>query len=371
MKYLAIVLGLLIAAPVLGQRKKKDDEVMPVTPTFVEGVAYALPRTALQISVKAIKESFIPGPYAAYGEQLLGLKDIRTAPETRWIVTGVHIETFAEPDPLQIHKALGEAAYKINLSANGCIAGINLPEVKTKSPKVHTNKVIQSPELKDDFRFENFTDTPFYIPGDSTNNFQPMRISQEQKAAEAAKRILDARMNQYDIASWMMDGDTHPDGKAYEISLNELKSFEKNYLSLFVGRTTRKKDVFTFTYVPSELTKQGEVIFRVSDENGIVPADDLSGRPVMIEFETDPDMIGKYQEQAKSDNPNAGASGLYYRMPAMTTVKIINNLSTVATSRLSIAQFGVVAPLPEEIVKGGYQVQYHLGTGALQSVFRQ
>ena len=366
MRYLVIVLSLLIVAPVWGQRKKKDDEVV-VVPTFVEGVTYSLPRTGLRVIVKATKETFIPGPYAGYAEQLLGLSDVKTRPETKWIIQDIQIKTFAEPDPEQIYKAMGDAAFKINLTEDGRIVGVNMKDSSVDPVPVKTNKVFHASELKDDFSFDNITDTPFYVPGDSTNNFQPVRVSAEQKAAEAAKRVLEARMYCYDIASGMLE-DLPPDGEAYEISLEQLKQVEKDYLSLFAGRTTHISDVFSFNFIPTNSTGKGEVVFRISDENGIVPANDLSGKPVMVECEIEKSLIDRYNQTATSDNPSAGESGIYYRMPAVTKVRIISDLNTVATTRLPIAQFGVVAPLPENAVQGGYQIELHPETGAIKSI---
>ncbi|MBK6283193.1 MAG: DUF4831 family protein [Draconibacterium sp.] len=76
MKYLVLIIGIVIILPVYGQRKK--DEV--VAPTFVEGVVYSLPRTGIRVNVTATKETFRPGPYAAYAEQLLGIKNAKTKP---------------------------------------------------------------------------------------------------------------------------------------------------------------------------------------------------------------------------------------------------------------------------------------------------
>ncbi len=98
MKYLAIIIGLILVIPVFGQRKKNDDQVV-VEPTYVEGITYALPRTGLRVYVRAIKETFEPGPYAGYAEQLLGLQNVKTTAESKWSVTEVRIETFSEPDP--------------------------------------------------------------------------------------------------------------------------------------------------------------------------------------------------------------------------------------------------------------------------------
>lgn len=370
MKYLAIIIGLIIVMPVFGQRKKKEDEVVVETPVYVEGVTYSLPRTGIRFYVKAVKAVFEPGPYAGFGEQLLGLKSIKTNPETKWTVTEVRMESFSEPDPEQVYKALGDAAYKINLTADGRILGINLPNVTVQPLALRTYKVNPVPDELDDFSFDYFTDTPFYILGDSTNGFQPIRVTADQKAAEAAQRILEARMNRYDIAAGMLD-EFHPDGEAYKVSLDELVKIETNYLSLFVGRTTQKEDIFTFIIIPKKPTGKGEVIFRVSDESGVVPATDLSGKPVMIEFETEKDLIEKYTDLAKSDNPDAGESGIFYRMPVMTTVKIVNELNTISTARLPIAQFGAVAPLPENIVQGGFMVRFHTETGAIKSVYKR
>ncbi len=369
MKYLAIIIGLIIVMPVFGQRKKKDDEVI-VTPNYVEGIIYSLPQTGIRVYVKTIKEIFEPGPYAGYAEQLLGLKDARTTSETKWIVTEVRITSFSEPDPEQVYKAMGEAAFKINLTSDGRISGINLPNVTEPPFAVKTNKIIQVQDEMDDFSFDNFTDTPFYTPGDSTNNFQPVRVGNDQKAAEAAQRVLDATMNRYDMVAGMMD-EFHPDGEAYKISIEELKQIEKNYLSLFVGRKTQKNDIFTFNYIPAKPSKKGDVIFRISEDNGVVPATDLSGKPVMIEYEIEASLADKYTELAKSENPSAGESGVYYRMPGIATIKIIDQLKTVATARLPIAQFGVVVPLPENVVNGGYMVKYHSETGAIKSVYKR
>ena len=369
MKYLAIIIGLIIVIPVFGQRNKKGDEIV-VAPTYVEGITYSLPRTGLRVYVKATKETFVPGPYAGYAEQLLGIKNVKKRSESKWKISEVRIESFSEPDPEQVFKAMGDASSMLNLTSDGRIMGINLPNVTEQQSILKTQKVVQLPDTFDDFSFDNYTDTPFYVPGDSTNNFRPKRVGTEQKAAEAAQRILESRLYRYDMASAML-GELPPDGEAYKVSLEELKEIEKNYLSLFVGRTVEKKDIFSFNYIPTEVTDKGAVIFRVSDEKGIVPADDLSGKPVMVEFEVEKNLMKKYTELAKSDNPEAGESGVYYRMPGIATVKIISDLVTIASTRLPIAQFGVIAPLPENVVYGGFMVKYHTGTGAIKSVYKR
>ncbi|HSH20043.1 MAG TPA: DUF4831 family protein [Draconibacterium sp.] len=365
MKYLALIFAIIIIIPVYGQRKKDE----AVVPAFVEGIVYSLPRTGINVKVKAEKETFQPGPYAAYAEQLLGIKNVKTKSSVNWLVKDVEFEVFSEPDPEQAYKAMGDVASLISLSSNGCLAGINSKIESDKKEKVITNRVGQPDKFEEDSYFQYFTDSPLYTAGDSTNNYRPVKIPDEQKMSKAAQRILECRRLQYEIAAGLVD-EFHPDGEAYKISLNELKKIEKNYLSLFVGKSTYEKATFSFDYVPKSGGKS-EAIFRISEENGIVPPNDLSGKPVMIEFEIDKELAQKSTGLAKSDNPAAGQKGVFYRVPGRATVKLINDMNVIATARLTIAQFGIIAPLPEDLLYGEYAIEYNQKTGAIKSVVKR
>jgi len=365
MKYLALIIGIIMIMPVYGQRKKDET----VSPAFVEGVVYALPRTGVRVDVKAVKETFQPGPYAAYAEQLLGIKNVKTKAAVNWVLEDVKFEVFAEPDPEQAYKALGLGANSVSLSTDGCIAGINVKTTTDKNDEVVTNRVGKKNKFDDNSYFEYFTDAPLYMAGDSTNNYRPVKLPDEQKISKAAQRVLECRRLQFEIAAGLVD-EFHPDGEAYKESLEELKKIEKNYLSLFVGKSTHDKGNFSFDYVPKSGGKS-EAIFRISEENGIVPATDLSGKPVMIEFEIDKDLSQKYSGMVKSENPAAGQSGVYYRVPGRATVKLVADMNVIATARVTIAQFGVVAPLPEELLFGEYSIEYNTESGAIKSILKK
>ena len=366
MKYLALIIGIVLILPVFGQRKSKDDVV---TPAFVEGVVYSLPRTGIRVNVKAVKETFRPGPYAAYADQLLGIKNVKTKAAVNWVLEEIKIEDFSEPDPEQTYKAMGDVAAIVNLSADGCIAGINSKNTSEKKDEVVTNRVGQKTNFDDNSFFEYYTDSPLYTAGDSTNNYRPLKLPDEQKISKAAQRILECRRLQYEIAAGLVD-EFHPDGEAYKVSLKELKKIENDYLSLFVGKSTYDKEMFGFDYIPKSGGKS-EAIFRISDENGIVPATDLSGKPVMVEFEIDKDLSQKFSGMVKSDNPNAGHKGVYYRIPGRATVKLINDMNVIATARVTVAQFGAVAPVPDELLFGEYSIEFNTLTGSIQSVIKK
>jgi hypothetical protein len=73
----------------------------------------------------------------------------------------------------------------------------------------------------------------------------------------------------------------------------------------------------------------------------------------------------------KSDNPAAGHSGVYYRVPGRATVKIMSDMNVIATARVTIAQFGVVAPFPEELLFGEYAIEYNTESGAIKSILKK
>jgi len=354
--------------PVFGQRRNKVEEGTP--PVILEGVTYALPRTGLRIHLKVVSESFEPGPYAAYADQLLGITGARNRASVRWFIDDVEMETFSEPDPEQVYKALGHAAFLVVLTADGCLAGINSGNSPEGRPVLRTNPFVERNQKDDKFSFANFNHSPMFAPGDSSNNFRPTRISIERKAAEAAERILECRLTRFHMAAGLMDV-FHPDGEAYNVSLNELERMEKNYLSLFEGHTTYHNEKFSFDYIPISASDRSEVVFRFSEEKGVLPASDLSGKPVVIRVEPEKELVSEYSALAESENPAAGESGIYYRMPGIVDISVIYELKTIATARTLMAQFGQVAPLPEELLFGDYAIEIHPETGAVKSIHKK
>ncbi len=368
MRIILFILIMSIVMPVFGQRRKKGED--EAAPAFIEGVVYSLPRTGVRIHVKVVEEQFQPGPYATYAEQLLGISGAKTRATVNWNITGVELETYSEPDPNQVRKAMGDASFLVSLTPEGCLAGINTRIDAGSLKAAETTSFVFAPDNDKEFRFADINDAPLYAAGDSTNKFRPVRVSDEQRAAEAANRILESRKTRYDIPAGMMD-EFHPDGVAYKVSLDELKQIEDEYLSLFVGRTTSKTREFNFNFVPTSASEKGEVVFRFSDENGVVPASDLSGKPVMLKVTPNKELVGKYSGMTSSENPTAGESGVYYRLPGMAEIELIFELKTIASMNTAMAQFGAVAPLPEELLFGGYAIEIHPNTGAVKSITKK
>jgi hypothetical protein len=364
MKILIVVIAMAMVWPVSGQRRSKEDT--GEGPVFREGVIYALPQTGIRMYVDASKTHFTPGPYARFAHQLLGIPYAKTEASSEWTMEGVFLETFSEPDPEQVFKARGEVAALVGLTPEGCLAGINIPAPESLEKERITNTVFY-PHKEKEFQFDNLSDLPFFSAGDSTNGFRSARLSLEQKAMQAAERILDCRRMKYETAIGYLDV-LPPDGKAYEASLKQLDRIEREYLSLFTGRSITTTYRFSFEYIPTVNTKKGEVVFRFSEEKGILEKSDLTGKPVLLEVMKISTLTDRYERLRNSDNPDAGLSGVFYRQPGMAEVRLIYELKTLVSSRIPVSQFGVTAPVPEMFLDGHCILEFHPSTGAIKNI---
>lgn len=352
MKFLVCIISLFLTLPLMAQRSKNKTEEIPAG-AVTEGITYALPRTAVRIIIRAGKTTHIPGPYAIYAEPFLGIKDVVTQPLTVWEMKDISFELFAEPDPTRIFKTNPLTIPLIQLTSDGCLAGFNsLAQVKRNDNPVFNSLVFS----------EKGNGLPF------VNTLQLAtssgRTSVEQKAQEAAANILKSRMTRSDIASGLLD-ENHPDGKAYEESLNELRKTEKETLELFTGRHKSEDFTFNYVYVPVSKSVKGEVIFRFDENLGFLEKNDFSGKPVMIDVEAEELPSGA------SATENPANTGLFYRQPGLCNVKLTRELTVIGMARLAIAQFGNVLSLPAELLNGSYSIEFYPETGEIKSISKK
>jgi hypothetical protein len=352
MKIIALFLTLICTLPLLAQRSKnKTPEITP--PAFSEGITYALPRTAIRITVEARQTQLTPGPYAAYADPMLGIKNAPVQPRSVWVMTRISFDTFSEPDPACVFKTSSQVPPLVQLSANGCIAGFNSNFPGKTDNALVTNSFLSGGDGQSAV-FANAVQLP------ASSGKTPV----EQRATEAAAHILKSRTARYDIVAGLLD-EHHPDGKAYEASLEELRKSEKETVELFTGRHQTENFTFTYSFIPSGKPVKGEVLFRFDESLGFLAKNDFSGKPVTIDVEPEE------TPAAGTENAANPESGLYYRNPGVGNVKLTRELTVIATARIPVAQFGSLLTLPEELLNGGYSIEYYPETGTVRSISKK
>ena len=360
------ITAIFISGSLLATGKDDKKKEVPGSPSGAsEGVVYSLPQTGIRVHIKATRERFVNGPFCNYASKMLGIDNAPTTSSDRWNMDEMRLETFSQPDPDQVRKALGQSAQLVSLTQSGILAGINV-DVKTQESGIETQSFLTK-DLQNRVNFTDLSIWSFYSPADSTKSFKMVSKNIDQKAAEAAETIFNLRNSRFALLT-NADDEPLPDGKAFEVMRDELAKMEENYLALFIGKSSKQTYDFSFDYIPGEKTAKGEVFFRFSEDRGVLPKADLSGRPIVIEITKDDNLAAKQSALSTSANPEAGKSGLFYRIPGMSEIRILDGSKQLAGARTSIAQFGTTAPVPEDLLDGSYKLEFFPATGAIKSI---
>ena len=90
------------------------------------------------------------------------------------------------------------------------------------------------------------------------------------------------------------------------------------------------------------------IAFRLSDTAGLVPADNMSGRPVVLELVPQEFM----QPQVTAEEVKAVAKPVeaYFRIPAICSVKLIDSGNAVLQTRIPVYQLGQESSLPVNVI---------------------
>jgi hypothetical protein len=89
------------------------------------------------------------------------------------------------------------------------------------------------------------------------------------------------------------------------------------------------------------------VAFRLSDTAGLVPADNLSGKPVIMEIV--PQTFAE-PELSADEAKNKKEVVAYYRIPAVCTVRLMDGANLLLQSRMPIYQLGRESSLPVNVI---------------------
>ena len=119
-------------------------------------------------------------------------------------------------------------------------------------------------------------------------------------------------------------------------------------MTLFVGYSDFQTQNMRFEVVPQAgLESQMYVAFRLSDAAGLVPADNLSGKPIVMEI-----VAQNFAEPVLSADQlkNKKEAEAYYRIPAICTVKIMDGANLLLQSRMPIYQLGHESSLPVNVI---------------------
>jgi hypothetical protein len=332
-----------------------SDKVIPMDGSIV----YGLPRTTLSVVVEMERSIEIPGPYARYAQDLLGLNNVIQNENENWTIENITVKTNEELDPSEFYVIESSTLFQTNVLALkkvGLILDLN-PEMfysaenKTGLSKSDIN-LLRSYDLGSDEYFRLQRDTAFKrVNVDSSFIRIPYivekkkMLSVDQLAEKAAKRLMEMRDGKHMILTG--EATVFPQNEA---AINEMNRLEKEYTELFTGKTIKESRTYTYNIIPSkEMTGKPVTLFQFSELTG--PG--KSGKPVVAEFV--PEQKTKdltILNKAKSESKEQKYDRLYYRVPDVVNMKISLGSETLYNSRKLIYQFGTVVQLPANFIIG-------------------
>jgi hypothetical protein len=302
----------------------------------------------------------IPGPYARYAADFLGITDAITEENESWTITGVIVNTHEELDPSEYYVIKSSSFLQSNalsLRKEGLILDINPRQFfATEKQSVGDGQDMgqfRFADLGSDEYFNIQRDTAYRMVSlDSTFIRLPYtvdsrrRLSQAQLAENAARRIIELRDGKHLILTG--EANVYPQSDA---GINETNRLEKEYTELFAGKVIKEKRSYTVTFIPeSGMERKSVTLFQFSEITGLVTGQSSGG--VAIVAELIPEQKTKALNMINNNQQVGGVTfdKLFYRVPDIVNLRISMGREVLFNSRKMVYQFGETIQLPANFI---------------------
>jgi hypothetical protein len=339
--------------------------VLPLSDTIsITGntLLYGLPRTVLTFVVEAERNVEIPGPYAAYAEDLLGLDNVINNESEYWSIENISVMTSEELDPSEFYIIKCDNIFHTNLLSlkeEGLILDIdqdtfNRSKIGEGRDEGFNTGNMHFYDLGSDEYYSMKRDTAYRrINADTMFIRIPYiverrsRYTVEELAERAAVRLMELREGKHLI----LTGETNvfPQNEA---AINEINRMEKDYTELFTGKIWSERKSFIFQIIPeTEMIDNPAILFNFSEVTGIVSEENKGGSPVYVRLteEKRTKELNRFGVNV-DDLTMEKYDRLYYRIPDMVNIEVTLGDERLYSTRRLIYQFGNIIQLPTNYI---------------------
>lgn len=373
---LIFILGIGVYSSLFAQKKKEISTAVTVD--------YCLPKVSYLLTVKMEYTKFIPGPFQQYAEKELGVKPQITAPGERWSILSINIIPRYVPDEEAFYSLSASGDYTpvlLSLSPEGFLAGVAagpIPLKVTDSEVVYTAFKRDTQDEVDITALNTYNplkevlDTNYTyqeIDGVVKKIWDPIiRYTSKTDSDimnEAVKEIFRIRSERTRLIAAENE---IPDGKSLEIILKEFDRMEKDYLALFMGKSTRQLVERTFIVSPEKAG--GPVLaFRFSETEGIAAKKNVSALAYSLVVEN---LFIPYNKTTEALPNTSPAAVIHYRIPAIGEVKLMRANEELERFSSVIPQLGVIKTFPVDVIANeGFALEFYPEYGSLKSVSKK
>ena len=321
-----------------------------------QDATYALPFTSFTVEVVTAEDIWFAGPYSYFAKDLLNITVPQADTRKRYIKE-IHIVPYVEADPWapRLYAPAGNSTM-LAMSAQGLIAfgdspsseGIDwrfIPQVKggfgtrgVTGSKRKEKRIVYKTTRSEDGEEVRY-------PVESSVDVDK---SPSDKAAEAARFILEAREQRYNIATGNTDASYS--GESMAAALNELSAIEKEYLLLFTGYGSSSESSATFEVLPAANARTNRYTAFYRTEDGRI-VKDKEGKGKLVPYELEfipvavPDVVQEPVTEEARKKPVKPAT-IHYRIPAICKVRLLEDGNPLMETRIPVYQLGRECEMP-------------------------
>lgn len=345
-------------------------------PKQSEGVYYYLPRNVIAVNFIIEQTQEVMGKYVQFAKELLGTDNYIKENKIKYTLHDIIIESTTEPDPNMVffvsldEKSKEENHLNFTFSEDGIIHSFGHQyDNMTVSNSVKIKNSLNNPTQVSDYQYilNSKKSSDYFNDSISLDNL--FKNDEELKDEDIAKLIIEEinniRQAYFDLISGYQEVNY---GSTINDMAEKLLNLEKNYLSLFIGKSTSNIIKKTVYLIPE--TDDKNDVYTVgyfSDSEGFKDVNFKGGEPVKIHFQ-DLAMTSKINILSKDEIENASYTNkLFYRIPGLALMKVIIGDKIISENRIKIAQLGGVTLVPMNKMK----LVFDHNTGQIISISKE
>ena len=289
-------------------------------------VSYLLPQTCVDIEIETEHVVAKAGPYASYTQKYLGIQPLVTEDSDTWELIDAKAVLAGIPDTevyYNIQLKGGSVPY-IYVDKDGILLSINAePEASAPVDTIEQKSVGQ----------ENVGEMDYAL----SLTEEMLNSGSDMKMAElAAKQIYRLRESRTDLITG--DSDQRPDGDALKIMLRQIDEQERRLTAMFTGMVIRTRKTETIRWIP-EKECSNLVVARISEKEGVVDKDNLSGRPLYLTMENI--VRGEEPLDSKGNPLSLPKNAVIYNIPGRADITLTYGGRETDKQTLNLTQFGI------------------------------
>ncbi|MBR3407970.1 MAG: DUF4831 family protein [Paludibacteraceae bacterium] len=339
MKRLFYLVAAMVCGTSMWAETVKPDEM---------AMRYYMPKTEVVLQLEYVETTYVPGKYAAWAQQLLGVDYAIQEDSTAYSIEDMKLVMHAKADTSRMYTVRPEAGAQVQLlsmTPEGLLYGYN---VQYNGPRTkEAKKTKEKTEVKTAYPVSTLEET---VKSDSL----------PKQAMSVAKQIYQLRDNRIYLLSG--DAENQPaDGVSMKAILEEIDRQEKALVELFMGRKIRRTHYQEWRLDPAQAMADSVMICMGGDtiRVSIVPTAQQEAAPVV-------------DKKAKKQKGAPTPSQIYYNLPGTAEITVSSSArGELIHEVLPVAQLGVSIPLAQELFNNPAErvrIRFDVNTGNILSI---